>query len=78
MPDTADLVFALGERAKLEGYPLAGVRLLVADSADDVRRSWSTLPKGVAAVILTPSAAEALGDEANAVAGPMTVVLPHE
>ncbi|MBX3099597.1 MAG: hypothetical protein KF761_08455 [Salinibacterium sp.] len=72
-----DTVVALGENSRLAGFPLAGVRLVSAETPDAVREAWASLPSGIATVILTSMAAEALGDAATGVAGPMTVVCPR-
>lgn len=67
---------ALGEPASVEGFALAGVRVVEAADAEAVRSAWRTLPPEVAVVILTPRAAEALGSRASDPRGPLTVVLP--
>ncbi|WP_024285177.1 hypothetical protein [Cellulomonas sp. KRMCY2] len=69
-------VAAVGERALLEGYPLAGVLLVAAETADAVRLAWSSLPSAVGVVVLTPRAAAALGEATTDPRSPMTVVLP--
>ncbi|KUN82471.1 hypothetical protein AQJ66_21870 [Streptomyces bungoensis] len=71
-------VAAIGTRTGVCGLALAGVDVLVAEDPDAVRRAWRTLPATVALVLLTPEAAEALGDAVTAPATdrPLTVVLP--
>ena len=72
----SDTIVALGERSLLEGFPLAGVELRVAETAAAVKEGWDHLPKDAGIVILTPRAAQALGDVVNGPNSPMTVVLP--
>ena len=67
---------AIGAESRVRGYGLAGVLVLVAENPQDVRSLWRDLPADVAIVILTPQAAEALGDEAMSSASPLTAVLP--
>jgi vacuolar-type H+-ATPase subunit F/Vma7 len=68
-------VAALGETALVQGFALAGVRVVSAEDADAVRSAWSTLPPDVAVVILTTNAARALGAEVECSPCPLTVVL---
>ncbi|MFB6959840.1 V-type ATP synthase subunit F [Streptomyces sp. NPDC056309] len=69
---------AIGARTNVCGLALAGVDVLVAEEPDAVREAWRTLPDTVGLVILTPEAAEVLGDAATAPlpARPLTVVMP--
>ncbi|MFF4793876.1 V-type ATP synthase subunit F [Streptomyces sp. NPDC091412] len=71
-------VAAIGARTNVCGLALAGVDVLVAEEPDAVREAWRTLPDTVGLVILTPEAAEVLGDAATAPqpARPLTVVMP--
>jgi vacuolar-type H+-ATPase subunit F/Vma7 len=64
---------AIGERAFVEGYGLAGATVAVADDAAEVRRAWHALPPDVAVVVLTAASAGALGAETD---GRLVVVLP--
>lgn len=73
MPDT---VVALGEQALLEGFRLAGAGMIAAETDDEVRRAWSSMPPDAAVIILTPRAASALGTVLADPRSPMTVVLP--
>jgi vacuolar-type H+-ATPase subunit F/Vma7 len=70
----ADRVAALGEWALIRGFALAGVQTVASENPDAVREAWATLRREVAVVILTPAAADALGESAHR--GPLTVVLP--
>ena len=70
----ADRVAALGEWALVRGFALAGVQTVAAENPDAVREAWGALGRDVAVVILTPAAAETLGESVQG--GPPTVVLP--
>lgn len=72
----SDTIVALGEQTLLEGFPLAGVELRVAETDRAVRESWALLPKNAGIVILTPRAAHALGAVLEDPHSAMTVVLP--
>lgn len=76
MPRTAHTVVALGEQCLVEGYALAGALLFAAETEDDVRSAWGSLPQTVGVVILTPWAAQVLGAATAEPNTPMTVVLP--
>jgi vacuolar-type H+-ATPase subunit F/Vma7 len=71
----------IGASSAVEGFALAGVRVWPAVTPDEVRAAWTELKAlsgDVAMVILTPAAARALGDEADAAGGPrLTVVMPE-
>ena len=69
-------VVALGERYRLEGFALAGVRLLAAGTPETVRETWDALADDVALVVLTRDAAGALGDRRWERADLLTVVVP--
>ncbi|MEU3347208.1 V-type ATP synthase subunit F [Streptomyces sp. NPDC006700] len=71
-------VAAIGARTDVCGLALAGVDVLVAEEPDAVREAWRTLSDTVGLVILTPEAAEVLGEAATAPhpARPLTVVMP--
>ncbi|MFE2102288.1 V-type ATP synthase subunit F [Streptomyces sp. PTD9-10] len=71
-------VAAIGAWTSVSGLALAGVDVLVAEDPEAVRQAWQGLPGTVGLVILTASAAQALG---AAVAEPepsrpLTVVMP--
>jgi vacuolar-type H+-ATPase subunit F/Vma7 len=71
-------IAVLGESAAVQGYALAGVEVLTAETPEEVRRAWALLTDEVAVVILTARAAEALGAEATGEgeATRLTVVVP--
>lgn len=69
-------VVALGAPATVRGLALAGVRVIPAETPDQVRRTWAALPPGIVVVLLTRSAFDALGPAAAASEGPMVAVIP--
>jgi vacuolar-type H+-ATPase subunit F/Vma7 len=69
-------VAALGERARVAGFALAGVSVLPAENPQAVREAWRALPAAVSLVILTPAAAEALGRAVVEGTRPLVVVMP--
>lgn len=70
------IVAVLGERALVQGYALAGARLLVAETAEEVREQWARMPPEVLVVVLTSAAAARLSGIRSSPDGPMTVVMP--
>ncbi len=70
------VVVALGERRLVGGFALAGAQVRPVETARETREAWDALGTDVALVILTRAAAEAIGDEVDAVASPLTAVLP--
>jgi vacuolar-type H+-ATPase subunit F/Vma7 len=66
-------VAAIGEAVRVQGLSLAGVLILPAEGADEVRARWRDLPTDVEVVILTPRAQAALGTLRT---GPLAVVMP--
>ncbi|TDW30137.1 hypothetical protein [Cryobacterium psychrophilum] len=71
----SDFVAALGENVLLEGFGLAGASVYVAETEEDVRRSWAQLIGHAGVVILTPRAARAIGPAVGDPHSPLTVVL---
>lgn len=72
-------VAVLGERAKVQGFALAGAMVLVAEDAEQARVAWDSLGADVAVVVLTPLAAAALAhelDEAQRTDSRLSVVMP--
>jgi len=71
-------VVVLGERGRAIGFAAAGARVVEAADPVDVLDAWHRLPDDVAVVVLTPAAAEALGDLITAAPEPgipLTVVM---
>ncbi|WP_197059272.1 V-type ATP synthase subunit F [Cryobacterium sp. MLB-32] len=69
-------VAAIGERAALQGFLLAGVRVLTAENTGDVIDAWDALSPQTGIVILTIKARAALGTRTASLPAPLTVVLP--
>ncbi|MGI5422329.1 hypothetical protein [Actinomadura luteofluorescens] len=72
----AGRVAVLGERARVEGYGLAGALVSPADGPGEVRAAWEALGDRTAVVVLTPAAAAILADARRRRPGVMTVVMP--
>jgi vacuolar-type H+-ATPase subunit F/Vma7 len=66
-------VAVLGESVRVQGYALAGAVPIVAESPEEARRAWSDLAGDVDLVVLTPTAAAALGDTVRRRRTPLTV-----
>lgn len=56
-------VAVIGERERLRGFALAGVRVLAAEDPAAVRIAWDTMAADVGLVLLTPAAHAALEPE---------------
>ncbi len=67
-------VAVLGEAVRVQGYALAGAVPIVAESPTEVLRAWSDLADDVVLVVLTPAAANALGDTARTPPGALLCV----
>lgn len=72
-PGTSEIV-AIGNAGELLGWAVAGVRLVEAATADEVRETWGALDADVGLVVLTSAARAAL--PARLERGPLWVVLP--
>lgn len=70
----AGRIAALGETVRVQGFGLAGVVVLPADGAEEVRAAWRSLPPDVGILILTADAARVLGETERA--RPLIVVMP--
>jgi vacuolar-type H+-ATPase subunit F/Vma7 len=55
-------IVALGERRHVEGFALAGVRVVTAEDEAGVRTAWEALGPEVAVVLLTSRAQKCLAD----------------
>jgi vacuolar-type H+-ATPase subunit F/Vma7 len=69
-------IVAIGEEALIIGFALAGVVVCPAAHAEAVRAAWRDLGPDDALIILTPAAAEALGDDVARTRPPLTAVMP--
>jgi hypothetical protein len=68
-------VAALGEEAALGALRLVGVAVRAAETPEAVQEAWGGL-QGSGLVVLTSTAAAALGDSRLAAGSPLTVVMP--
>ncbi|WP_062203663.1 V-type ATP synthase subunit F [Demequina salsinemoris] len=73
---TEGVVVAIGERRIVDAFSLAGVEALPAEDAAAARAAWDSLAPDVALVLLSASAADALGDAIDAIDAPLTAVIP--
>ena len=55
-------IVALGERRRVEGFALAGVRVVPVEDREAARAAWERLGAEVALVLLTARARESLAD----------------
>jgi vacuolar-type H+-ATPase subunit F/Vma7 len=55
-------IVAIGARDRVEGFTLAGVRVMIADQPEAIRTAWEALGPDVAVALLTPEAHAALTD----------------
>jgi vacuolar-type H+-ATPase subunit F/Vma7 len=69
-------VAVIGEQERVLGWALAGVQVLAARDAEEVRAAWRALERGMQVVILSPAAAEVLTDELAKSPWPLPVVMP--
>lgn len=70
-------VAAVGAADLVAGFGLAGALVLPAQDPAAVLSAWRSLPGDTGVVVLSPAAADALGDERLAPGAPLTVVLPR-
>ncbi|WP_296664532.1 V-type ATP synthase subunit F [Demequina sp.] len=70
------VVVALGERRYVGAFALAGARVAAAEDPAAMRTAWESLERGVGLVVLSETAAAALGDLIDDAGAPLTVVLP--
>ena len=51
----------IGEAVRTAGFALAGAVVLPAESPEEARAAWASLPADIAVLVLTPRAAAWLG-----------------
>lgn len=56
-------IVAIGSELELAGYALAGVEIIAADDAENVRLAWSELDGDVGLVLITAQARRALPEQ---------------
>lgn len=66
---------AIGPALRVQGFALAGAVVCPAESQDEARSAWQSLPPDVAVVILTAGAAAWLGEELSQRPGVLPVVM---
>ena len=66
----------IGEPLRICGYGLAGAVLCPAADQQEAMRCWQALTDDIAVVVLTPQAADWLGDALDSRPGLLSVVLP--
>lgn len=69
-------VVAIGATHEIEGFALAGVRVMTADARTDVMAAWSRLDDTVGLVILSPDAADVLRSRLTERPDVLTSVMP--
>ncbi len=69
-------IVAIGATHGLEGFALAGVKVIAAGTDTDVAHAWALLDDDVGLVILSPEAADALGAALTERHDMLTVVMP--
>jgi len=52
----------IGEAVRTAGFALAGAVVLPAESPEEARAAWASLPADIAVLVLTPRAAAWLGE----------------
>lgn len=70
-------VAALGERALVEGFVLAGARVIPAETPEAVRAAWNGLPTDIAVLLVTAQAQGALADLLPSRPELVWTVIPH-
>jgi vacuolar-type H+-ATPase subunit F/Vma7 len=66
----------IGEATRTAGFALAGATVLPAETQDEARAAWLSLPADIAVVVLTPSAAAWLGEALRSRPDALSVVMP--
>ncbi len=69
-------IVAIGATYELEGFALAGVKVIAAATDAEVAHAFSVLDDEVGMVILSPAAAKALGSAVAARRDVLTAVMP--
>jgi vacuolar-type H+-ATPase subunit F/Vma7 len=70
-------VAAIGALPLVGGFALAGVRVCTAETGDEVRAAWHSLPDTVGVVILSEAAAAVVAASVDLSTSPrLTVVMP--
>jgi len=66
----------IGEAVRTAGFALAGAVVLPAESLEEARAAWDSLPADTAVLVLTPRAATWLGEAPRSRRDVLLVVMP--
>ena len=66
----------IGEAVRTAGFALAGAVVLPAESPEEARAAWASLPADIAVLVLTPRAATWLGEAPRSRRDVLLVVMP--
>lgn len=69
-------IAAIGEETRARPFALVGAVVIAANTPDDVVRAWHSIASDVDVIVLTPSAAKALGDLVAQAGERLVVTLP--
>jgi len=69
-------VVAIGETHEMEGFALAGVSVIMAETDADITEAWRHLEPETALAILSPAAAAVLAPRLTDRPDVLTVVMP--
>ena len=69
-------IAVIGEPTRVGGFALAGAVVCPAETAEQSQQAWQALPVDVAVVVMTASAADAIGADRHRPGAPLTVVAP--
>ena len=66
----------IGEAVRTAGFALAGAVVLPAESPEEARAAWDSLPADIAVLVLTPRAADWLGEAPKSRRDVLLAVMP--
>jgi vacuolar-type H+-ATPase subunit F/Vma7 len=66
----------IGEAVRTAGFALAGAAVTAAETPEETRAAWRSLPADIAVLVLTPRAAGWLGDAPSARRDLLVAVMP--
>jgi len=66
----------IGEATRTAGFALAGATVLPAETQEEARAAWLSLPADVAVVVLTPRTEASLGEALRSRHDVLSVVMP--
>jgi vacuolar-type H+-ATPase subunit F/Vma7 len=76
---TSSRIVAIGERARIGAFALAGVLIAAANDADSTLAAWEALRAEAGVVVLTPAAYSALSSKGvlSRAGAPLWTVMPE-